>query len=94
MTTNNNPLHSTNVTLINDNDDEHTYVPKRHSLHEVGMLQISAQIVSTQSLLPEMVVRFHFFGPAGRRSLALLLTKAGDVKSNPGPTTNTHLHSL
>ena len=29
-------------------------VPKRHSLHEVGMPQTSAQIVFTQSLSPEM----------------------------------------
>ena len=33
------------------------------------MLQTSAQIVSTQSLPPEMGARFHFFGQAGRRSL-------------------------
>ena len=32
------------------------------SLHEVGLLQTSAQIVSTQSLPPEMGARFRFFG--------------------------------
>ena len=37
-------------------------VPRRHSLHEVGMLQRSAQIVSTQSLPPEMGARFRFLG--------------------------------
>ena len=43
--------------------------PRRHSLHGVGLLQTSAQIVSTQSLPPEMGARFRFFGQAGRRSL-------------------------
>ena len=33
------------------------------------MLKTSAQIVSTQSLPPEMGTRFRFFGQAGRRSL-------------------------
>ena len=63
-------------------------VPRRHSLHEIGMLQRSAQIVLTKSLLPEMGARICFFGQAGRRSL--LLTKVGDVKSNPGPTIRTN----
>ena len=71
-------------------------VPNRHSLHEVGMLPTSAQIVSTQPLSPEMGVRFRFW--ASRPSfpsawLALLLTKAGDVKSNPVPTSHTNKHS-
>ena len=37
-------------------------VPRRHSLHEVGMLQRSAQIVTTKFLLPEMGARFRFIG--------------------------------
>ena len=66
--------------------------PRRHRLHEVGLLQTSAQIVSTQSLPPEMATRFRFL--SSRQSLpaawrALLLTQAGDVESNPGPTTPT-----
>ena len=69
---------------------------RRHSLHEVGLLQTSAQIVSTQSLPPEMGAQFRFW--ASRPSLpaawlALLLTKAGDVESNPGPTTHTNKHT-
>ena len=44
-------------------------VPRRHNLHEVGMLQTSAQIVSTQSLPPEMGARFRFLGQAGGRCL-------------------------
>ena len=41
-------------------------VPKRHSLHEVGMLQtsaqnVSAQIVSTQILPPVIGVQFQLF---------------------------------
>ena len=44
-----------------------------------------------------MGARFHFFG-ASRPSLpaawlALLLTKAGDVESNPGPTTHPDKHT-
>ena len=69
---------------------------KRIQSHEVGLLQRSAQIVSTQSLPPEIWTRFRFWArrpllPAAR--LALLLTKAGDVESNPGPTTHTNKHT-
>ena len=69
--------------------------PRKHSLHEVELLQTSAQIVSTQSLPPEMGARFHFLGkPAvAPCCLALLLTKAVDVESNPGPTTHTNKHT-
>ena len=42
---------------------------KRHSLHEVGMLQTSAESVSTQALRPDMGARFRFFGKAVRRSI-------------------------
>ena len=71
--------------------------PRRHSLHEVGLLQTSAQIVSTQSLAPRDGGPIPFFW-ASRSSLpaawlALLLTKAGDVESNPGPTTHTNKHA-
>ena len=61
------------------------------------MLQRSAQIVSTQSLSPEMGARFCFWASRPSLSaawLALLLTKAGDVESNPGPTTHTQIHAL
>ena len=66
--------------------------PRSHSLHEVGLLQTSSQIVSTQSLPPELGPDSVFW--ASRPSLpaawlALLLTKVGDVESNPGPTTHT-----
>ena len=69
---------------------------KRHSLHAVGLLQTSAQIVSTQFLPTEMGARFRFW--ASRPSLhaawlALLLTKAGDVESIPGLTTPTNKHT-
>ena len=36
--------------------------PRRNNLHEVGLLQTSAQIVSAQSLPPEMGDRFRFLG--------------------------------
>ena len=70
---------------------------RRHILHEAGLLQTYAQIVSTQYLPPEMAARLQFFG-ASRPSLpavwlALLLTKVGDVESNPGPTTHTNKHT-
>ena len=60
-------------------------------MHEVGLLQTSAQIVSTQSLSPEMGARYRLLGKQAVAPcrLALLLTKAGDVESNPGPTTHT-----
>ena len=59
------------------------------------MLKRSAQIVSIQSLPPEMGARFRFWAsqpslPAAW--LALLLTIAGDVESNPGPTTHANKH--
>ena len=71
-------------------------VPKRHSLHEVGMLQTSAHIVSTQPLPPEMGDRFRFW--ASQPSfpsvwMAMLLTKEGYAESNPGPTTHTNKHT-
>ena len=43
-------------------------VPKRHSLHEVGMLQISEQIVSTQPCPQRWRLDSVFWGQAGRRS--------------------------
>ena len=86
--------------LIEDARGDHmkeayTRGPRRHSLHEVGLLQTFSQIVSTQSLLPEMGTRFRFWAswpslPAAW--LALLLTKVGDVESSPGPTTHTNKH--
>ena len=39
-----------------------TTVPKRHSMHEVGMLQSSAQIVCSQLLPQEMEAGFRFMG--------------------------------
>ena len=61
---------------------------KRYSLHEVGLLQTSTQM-SMASLPLEMGARFRFMGEpaASYHRLGLLLTKAGDVESNPGPTT-------
>ena len=86
------------ITTINIGHDYRLQqnVPRRHSLHNVGMLPTSAQIVSTHSLPPEMGARFRFW--ASRPSLpaawlALLLTKAGNVESNPGPTTHTNKHT-
>ena len=64
---------------------------KRHSLQAVELsqrTQAAVQIV-TNLPAPAMGARFTVFwacGPAGW--LALLLTKAGDVKKNPGPTTS------
>ena len=64
-------------------------VPKRHSLHEVGMLHTSVQMVSTQ---PDSV--FWASRPSlPAACLALLLTKAGDVESYTGPTTHTNKHT-
>ena len=40
--------------------DEKMSGPRRHSMHEVGLLQTSAHIVSTQFLPPEMGARFRF----------------------------------
>ena len=62
------------------------------------MLQTSAQIVSTQSLLPEMGARFRFWAsrpslPAAWLALLLTLTKSGDVESNPGLTTHKNKHT-
>ena len=59
------------------------------------MLQRSAQIASTQSLPPKMWARFQFLGKSAVAPcrLALLLTKAGDVESNPGRTTHTNKHT-
>ena len=60
--------------------------PKRHSLQAVELSQRTQAAVQILSNL-----RFTVFwacrpcGPAGW--LALLLTKAGDVETNPGPTT-------
>ena len=67
---------------------------KRHSLQAVDLLQRSqtaVQIVSTPHA-PSTGGSFNHFlasrpcGPAGW--LALLLRKAGDVETNPGPTTS------
>ena len=60
---------------------------KRHSLQALEQTQVAVQIVSN---LPASsngcpIYRFLACGPAGW--LALLLTKAGDVETNPGPTT-------
>ena len=61
---------------------------KRHSLQAVELSQWFQAAVQIVSNLP---ARFTVFwacrpcGPAGW--LALLLTKAGDVETNPGPTT-------
>ena len=66
---------------------------KRHSLQAVELSQRTLAAVQIVSNLPApaMGARFTAFwacrpcGPAG--CLALLLTKAGDVETNPGPTT-------
>ena len=61
---------------------------KRHSLQAVELSQRTQAAVQIVSNLPAMGARFTVFwacGPAGW--LALLLTKVGDVETNPGPTT-------
>ena len=71
-----------------------TYPPKRHSLQALELSQRTQAAVQIVSNLhapsnTDPIYRFFFAcrpcGPAGW--LALLLTKAGDVKTNPGPTT-------
>ena len=66
-------------------------VPKSHSLHEVGMLQTSAQIVSTQPLPPEMGARFRFLGkpavaPCRLAGFAPHKSRGRRVKSWPDDT--------
>ena len=56
---------------------------KRHSLQAVELSQRNQAAVQIVSNLPARF--FAHAGPAGW--LALLLTKAGDVETNPGPTT-------
>ena len=61
---------------------------KRHSLQAVELSHRSQTAVQIVSNLP---ARFPFLGkPAIRTAgwMALLLTKAGDVETNPGPTTS------
>ena len=58
---------------------------KRHSLQAVELSQWFQAAVQTVSNLPARFTVFWACGPAGW--LALLLTKAGDVETNPGPTT-------
>ena len=67
---------------------------KRHSLQVVELSQRTQAVVQIVSNLPAprngcTIYRFFGacqpYGPAGW--LALLLTKAGDVETNPGPTT-------
>ena len=65
---------------------------KRHSLQAVELSQWFQAAVQIVSNLPQQwAARFTVFwacqpcGPAGW--LALLLTKVGDVETNPGPTT-------
>ena len=68
--------------------------PRRHSLHEVGLLQTSAQIVSTQSLPSEMGARFRFLGkpvvaPCRLAGSAPHNSGGRRVKSWPDDTHNT-----
>ena len=61
---------------------------KRHSLQAVELSQWTQAAVQIVSNLPTHGARFTVFGaciPAGWP--ALLLTKAGDVETNPCPTT-------
>ena len=63
---------------------------ERHSLQAVELSQWFQAAVQIVSNLPAPsnggpIYRFWACGPAGW--LALLLTKAGDVETNPGPTT-------
>ena len=75
---------------------------KRHSLQAVELSQQTQAAVQIVSNLPDPINGgpiYRFFGHAGHADplggwpcgpagwLALLLTKAGDVKTNPGPTT-------
>ena len=69
----------------------HLIGSKRHSLHTVELSQRTQAAVQIVSNLPAPsnggpIYRFgRACGPAGW--LTLLLTKAGDVETNPGPTT-------
>ena len=65
---------------------------KRHSLQGVELSQRTKSAVQIVSNLsgPAMGARLTVFwgmGPHGSAWLAWLLTKAGDVETNPGPTT-------
>ena len=63
---------------------------KRHSLQAVELSQRTQAAVQIVSNLPApaMEARFTVFGACGPAGwLALLLTNAGDVETNPGPTT-------
>ena len=64
---------------------------KRHSLQAVELsqrTQAAVQIVSNLPAPSNGGPNLPFFGHAGNADpLALLLTKAGDVETNPGPTT-------
>ena len=64
---------------------------KRHSLQAVELSQTAVQIVSNLPGPSNGGPIYRFWasrpcGPAGWQ--ALLLTKAGDVQTNPGPTTS------
>ena len=82
------------VEVNDDVENETMKVPRRHSLHEVGMLQRSAQTVSTKSHPPEMGAPIPFLGKPVITPCFLagsFLTKVGDVKSKSGqPHTQTN----
>ena len=59
---------------------------KKHSLHEVGLLQTSAQVVYTQSLLPKMGARFRFLAPCCLAGSAPHKSGGRRVKSLPDDT--------
>ena len=62
-------------------------VPRRHSLREVGMLQRSAKIVSTKSLLPNMGARFRFL--ASRLCSSQKWMTTSQILTRPHTQTNT-----
>ena len=82
------------VAAVGSEKDKHNYTTdsKRHSLQAVELSQ-RIQTAVYKNPAPAMGARFTVFsasrpcGPDGW--LALLLMKAGDVETNPGPT-NTH----
>ena len=82
------------VSVYADTEDDTDIVgSKRHSLQAVELSQRTQVAVQIVSNLPAPsnggpIYRFWACRPCGPAGwLALLLTKAGDVETNPGPTT-------
>ena len=76
--------------LVEDARDDHMGGYKQHRLQAVELSQTAVQIVSNPPAPSNGCPIYRFWasqpcGPAGW--LALLITKAGDVETNSGPTT-------